>query len=262
MNSRRTNQLTRYLAIAAETDLKTREAEPETLTLLKDCEDVILSIVLDGWRESGQVGLPLALNAHFMYLAAVRIAVSGHPAAVFPTLRTALESACYALLIADDSRLSDIWKNRHKAEENLREQRKAFNSAVSQAADQASKRDVHMADFVRAMYEASIDYGGHPNPRAMDGHLQFGTGGTDDIAEFGCLYEGADPKTGIGMIACAEFGIAIGFLLSCPIRGKLSSKALVPVFSDLLTKKDDVATRLRGSPIDLSEQLYNRFNKQ
>jgi hypothetical protein len=256
------NQLSKYLSIAASTDLKNREAQPEALTLLQDCENTIVSLVLNGWRASKQVGLPLALNAHFMFLASVRTAISGHPAAIFPTLRTALESACYALLIADDARLSDIWRSRHKSEKNLKDQKKAFSSAVAQATEQASKRDEHMSDFVKAMYEASIDYGGHPNPRAMNGHLQFGPGGVDDIAEFGCLYQDADPRTGMGMIACAEFGVAIAFLLSCPLIGEFSCQAQRSTFAHLLTQKDNAAALILGSPIECGERLYGRFDKE
>lgn len=256
------NQLSKYLSIAASTDLKNREAQPEALKLLQDCENTIVSLVLDGWRASKQVGLPLALNSHFLFLASVRTAISGHPAAIFPTLRTALESACYALLIAEDARLNEIWRSRHKSEKTLKDQKRAFSSAVAQATEQASKRNEKMSDFVKAMYEASIDYGGHPNPRAMNGHLQLGPGGFDDIAEYGCLYQDVDPRTGMGMVTCAEFGIAIAFLLACPLKGEFSWEAQRSTFVRLQAQKDNVAARVLGVPIECGEELYGRFDKE
>ena len=45
----------------------------------------------------------LGLNAFMLFLAGTRIAMTGHAAAVFPTLRTALEYACYALVSRSSS---------------------------------------------------------------------------------------------------------------------------------------------------------------
>lgn len=253
--------LQEYLKLASNTDQNIRDTKPAALTSLEECEELIINIVFKGWREPGFVGLPLAFNAYYMFLASVRTAISGHPAAVFPTLRAALESACYALVIFDDTQLFSLWSNRHNDEAALKAQKKAFSGAVSQAAELAGKCDLHMADLVRALYEASIDYGGHPNPRTMDAHLKYGQVGFSDIDEFGCLYEPTDHRTGGGMVACLDFGIAIAYLLACPLKGPFSAKALVPNFNHLVDLQEEVVTLLRGSPMEYGEEIYSRFKK-
>ncbi len=57
----------------------------------------------------------LSTNAFMIYLSAVRVAMTGHEAAIFPLFRTALESACYAFLMSKDESLQEIWSNRHQS---------------------------------------------------------------------------------------------------------------------------------------------------
>jgi hypothetical protein len=50
--------------------------------------------------------------------AGIRIALTGHAAAIFPTLCTALESACYAYRMIEDEKLEKMWADRHQNAES------------------------------------------------------------------------------------------------------------------------------------------------
>jgi hypothetical protein len=61
------------------------------------------------------IAVLLFLNAYQLFLSGSRVALSGHPAAVFPLVRTALESACYGFLLEQQPALTETWINRHRS---------------------------------------------------------------------------------------------------------------------------------------------------
>lgn len=64
-----------------------------------------------------EIPMFLSTNAFMLWTSAVRIAMSGHEMAVYPLLRTALESACYVLLVKRRPELAEVWSNREKRSE-------------------------------------------------------------------------------------------------------------------------------------------------
>lgn len=82
----------------------------------------------------------LSVNAFTTWTAALRMALTGHEAATYPLLRTALESACYALVIARRPDMAAIWSARHEGDAQRKACRRAFGSAVADAA--AATRDI------------------------------------------------------------------------------------------------------------------------
>jgi hypothetical protein len=60
----------------------------------------------------------VALNAFMLVNAGIRIALTGHAAAIFPTLHTALESACYAYRMIENEKLEKMWADRHQNAES------------------------------------------------------------------------------------------------------------------------------------------------
>jgi hypothetical protein len=151
----------------------------------------------------------LFLNAYQMFLAGARMALSGHPAAVFPLLRTALESASYGLLMEEDPALSTVWSNRHRSEADKKACRNAFTFEKAIAC----LKDVAPGIYALAKeaYEGAIDYGAHSNPKGVFGHV-----GIDDTRADGLtavthtsLYSGSHHETIRGICACLDFGLAI-----------------------------------------------------
>lgn len=248
--------LYQYLETADATTSEILRTAPEALALVEECDELISNLVVGRERFLGTVTHALALNAHFLYLASVRISLSGHPAATYPTLRTALESACYALLIEKNEQLAGLWQKRHESEEDLRAHKRAFGSAVPQAAKLAGVDDDFIRVYITSLYEAAIDFGGHPNPRAMLGHAVLGDDETLD--EFGCLYPWGKGLCQ-SLLNCVEFGIAIICLLAAITNGSPLLKPSSAYLHDLAMRKNKCAES-NGLTIHYSEQPYNKLD--
>ena len=171
MSTQNGNSLHTYLKTADATSESVLGLHPIVLELIERCDDLMAPLVSAGHETLGPVSHPLALNAYFLFLASVRTALSGHPAAVHSTLRSALEYACYAFLIVEKEGLAEIWLNRNAGEEGHKAYRKVFNQAVSEAAKAVTKYDPEVESRITALYDAAIDFGGHPNPRSLQAHI-------------------------------------------------------------------------------------------
>ena len=73
----------------------------------------------------------LALHSYMVLLAGVRLALTGHAAATFPLFRTALEAACYALLMKTDKEYETAWLERDQSPAKTKACRVMFTSAVA-----------------------------------------------------------------------------------------------------------------------------------
>jgi hypothetical protein len=151
----------------------------------------------------------LFLNAYQLFLAGARMALSGHPAAIFPLMRTALESAGYGFLLVRQPALSEIWSNRHRSESAKKDCRKAFTfeKAISGVRDLAP--DVHR--MAKEAYEGAIDFGAHPNPMGVFGHVTVDEARQDGMTAVThtSLYSAGHHETIRGLGACLDLGFLI-----------------------------------------------------
>lgn len=108
-----------YMAAADETTAEHLASDDRLVAAVREYDEYFRNRL---WLRAGadSISLVLFLNAYQMFLAGVRTALGGHTAAVFPLLRTALESAAYGGLIAAKPELSSIWRNRHHDDEAKR----------------------------------------------------------------------------------------------------------------------------------------------
>ncbi|UZE21844.1 hypothetical protein LOY67_17510 [Pseudomonas sp. B21-056] len=250
------SHLKKYLNSADETSTEILAAKPGILLLAGECVELIQGLI-----QSCEINLAarsLAANSLFVYLAGIRIALSGHPAAVSIPLRTSLESACYALLVVRNESLVNTWLCRHRSEKDLKAQKKAFAAAVPTAAAFIEKIDSDAAMLIKALYEAAIDFGGHPNPRAMQGHVMVNES-NDELIDFGCLY-GWGTYTGGSLTQCVEFGIAIAVLLAATVEDHPLFRPSSTVLGELMRRKNEFAEQINGSPIQYGEDMYNKLD--
>lgn len=158
----------------------------------------------------------LALNAFMLFLAGTRIAMTSHAAAIFPTLRTALEYACYAFLITDNPSLGDVWAKRHESATSLKASRSAFTGSVRLTAQRLNDIQAGSGEWILDAYDSAIDYGAHPNPRGVFGHVSLIENATDTHHEvnIGGLYGSQHFETERSLIGCLDFGLAIAVVLT------------------------------------------------
>ncbi|MCI4004459.1 hypothetical protein [Dickeya dianthicola] len=194
----------------------------------------------------------LAMNSYTMLLSAVRQALSGHIVTIFPIVRTALESACYAYLIAHDDKMGKIWLNRHSSESSLQKCRKMFT--VKKASNELNSISPEMAEYVVANYEAAIDLGAHPNRKAVFNHL------TDDASLYGFELTGVYGRNSwhvnYALLVCTEVGQAIAFLLAASAKNHPLIHDHLDVFTNWLDEKNRIADELNGEPINYTGPMY------
>jgi hypothetical protein len=206
-----------YFDTADATTTALRQEDGPILRLLHDFHRYFAKTL---WRDTS--GVPpvaafLSMNAFMTYLAGVRVAMSGHVVAVFPVLRTALESACYAYLIARTPDLAAVWTDRHKGDAERKACRATFTGAVAAVAKDVEREQPGGGDWLREAYDTAIDFGGHPNIKSVFGHVQAQEASeTDPFHRFSLvgLYGTGHGETLRGLIACADFALAIAVLLT------------------------------------------------
>jgi hypothetical protein len=76
-----------------------------------------------------------------------------------------LENAGYARLIADNPALSESWLKRDDSEETKKVIRRTFTQTAVR--DAIAAKDQKLSEIYQALYERSIDFGAHPNEKAV-----------------------------------------------------------------------------------------------
>ncbi|MEA9605995.1 hypothetical protein QY702_05900 [Xanthomonas campestris pv. plantaginis] len=196
-----------YMAAADETTAELLASHDPIVAALREYDTYFREGL---WRQYQPPAVPLVLcmNAYQLFLASSRMALSGHCAAVFPLLRTALESAAYASLIMHKPELQDVWTRRHQGEAEKKACRKAFTfeKAIGLLKDRAP--DIHALAVLG--YEGAIDYGAHPNVKGVFGHVSIDDQDDDFFAvSHTSLYGATHIETIRGLCACLDFGFAI-----------------------------------------------------
>jgi len=195
----------------------------------------------------------LAMNSYTILLSAVRQALSGHTVTIFPLVRTALESACYAYLIAHDKKAENMWLNRNKSNSALEHCRK--NLTVQKAKTHLMPLYPDMANFVKQLYDASIDHGAHPNRKAVFMNV---SNGRETDEKFHCftftgVYNANSSSVNYALLVCTEYGQAIAFLLAACVKKHPFLTDRLEIFANWIDKKNQIAEELNGGEIDYGD---------
>lgn len=188
----------------------------------------------------------LRINSRFMLMTGFRIGLTGHAAGVYPTLRTALETACYAFLMSHDEALSDVWMKRSLSVDHTKAFKKAFKQPIADARDLIDKlHPNNLGTWMYELYKASMDFGAHPNALTVVLHTRF----SDDEATGWTKYENIALYT-VGnfefdrtLLACVEMGLAIAIVLSMTLD--VPSQEILQEVNNLNTIKNDLEDSLR-----------------
>ena len=112
----------------------------------------------------------LLIRTHSSFRAAVRLCLSGQVAEAYMALRGCLESALYGLYLAGDSNRQEIWLRRHDDDASRRRSRKEF--AIRNVLDHLQSIDARTSNIAQSLYDRTIDYGAHPNERAVSTQIK------------------------------------------------------------------------------------------
>ncbi len=189
------------------------------LSALREYHDYFTKIL---WREDDLQPVPalLSLNAFMLYLAGIRVAMSGHTAAMFPVLRTALESGCYAYRMSEDESLCQVWLDRNKGDTERKLARRKFNSAVRETADAINKIQDESGSIILEIYERTIDEGAHPNVASVIDNISFDSERNDGYTGVSlvAMYGHDSWQTRRALVACLDYGFVIALVLTCALN--------------------------------------------
>ena len=154
--------------------------------------DIDLSFrkVIDGLNHSNDwFAAFFVLRAHSNFLSACRMSMSGQIPESYALLRSCLENALYGVYLARNPDLRETWLRRHDSDEHKKKVRNEFK--IGSMLDCAKSIDSKEGEVAKQLYDLTIDYGAHPNERALMQSLQMEEKG--DNIEFMSIYLDADP---------------------------------------------------------------------
>lgn len=249
--------LAEYLAATDEVAQSHAASPPQLMCMVDEMDAFFHREFFAQLLEMAPIAAVLVMNAYTALLGAVREALSGHVVLVFPVARAALESACYALLVSQKAVNADIWLNRNRSTADLKACRKLFT--VENAIKILQPIQPEMAEYVRGMYDASIDYGAHPNPLSIMSHFEpTGPQGED---EFGFSLTGVQGHNSWHvnreLLVCVETGQAVAFLIATSIPGHPLLNERFQDFDDWMATKNQMAESLNGAPIEHAGPMYS-----
>ena len=147
--------------------------------------DTIFDAVLRGIvNPENQICVLLAHRGHSAFRACCEYAASGQLAECFPLLRSVLEYYVYALHISQNPKYGEVWVKRHDSKANLEECRKKFEQAKLKLS--LSSTNLELEKMYKLLYQRTIDFGAHPNVRAVTGNMKITN--TDDAQFYETIY--------------------------------------------------------------------------
>lgn len=235
-----------YMSAVDQTSKALLTNNNELVEGIRQFDDFYRNELLPNNSRIDPISMFLVSNAHAGLLSGVRMALSGHTASVFPLLRTALESACYAVIVESDPDLAKVWINRHNGARERKECRKKFHIGTAQELTKGK-----MAGFdsvIGELYDSSIDFGAHPNIKSVMGHVTIDSGTYPDhcAVSHASLYSEDHHETHRGLLACMDFGFVI-FVLAVLTPSRINEELLTKTFS-LNSLKEKIASNYCSYP--------------
>lgn len=156
----------------------------------------------------------MLLRSHCSFLGAVQLALNTQVVESYMVARGCLEAALYGLHMRYESSSEQIWIHRHDNDDSSKKKvRNEFGYCT--VANSLRKADPNLYAISDCLYQRVIDYGGHPNERAITANLKI-----EQLADSKSCYLGylADDEISItrsfktvadiGMCALKIFGLA------------------------------------------------------
>ena len=213
--------LWKYLEVANEVSDKVQHLRGKEMDLLGQIDNFWHNKVLGGTITVDPIPSMPLVQSYFLWMAGVRVALSGHAIAAFPILRSSTEAACYSFRMSRSPALQDVWKNRDRSPQDTKSCRRAFTSCIKDTAADIVHAEPAISRLLTEMYDAAITFGAHPNAHFMFHHLRLGEETeTDHILNFDCINDPESANTTRVICAAIEHGLMASYIsmLACGTR--------------------------------------------
>lgn len=162
----------------------------------------------------------LLLRCQYAFKAAASMALAGQAGDVFPTLRSVLEYAGYCLVIYETPSLAGVFSLRHAGKVEMDKQKRAFKIKAVKGA--VARHSARLAAIYEDLYQRTIDFGAHPNPRAV-----FSTTSLEGEGQIMPHAITSDPKIMVHTLkSAAQMGLAALRVLECAYKSRFEQLGL------------------------------------
>ncbi len=205
------DSLSEYLS----TSIHNVEASVENLAgpyqRLSDIDGVFLDVLSHRPSEEDLVAGSMCFRAHCSYRSSVQLALCGQLAESHMTLRGALESSLYAFYVKGNLTRQELWIRRHDDEQTKRQMKNEFT--VGKVMSHLAQRDVTVHRVAKKLYEHTIDFGGHPNHRAVASQTKVVPTGPESFDVRNEYFEVGSLAHDLAIKTCARVGVCCVDLL-------------------------------------------------
>ena len=161
--------LTEFLEAAHQNRFATFANKPTEYQRLAGIDEAF-SRIEGGWTNPPNLITPLLFfRCHAAFRATCEHAMAGQIVDAFVSIRNLIETAGYAIHIHRNPSAAEIWLKRHDDEASAKLIKSEFTIANVRRSIRSANQAGH--DVFQMLYERSIDFGGHPNERAITGSM-------------------------------------------------------------------------------------------
>ena len=160
------DKLSEFLQRVRDHQLATFTNIRPAFNLLRDVDECFVHIAESMEKsETSRLSLIFFARCHSAYRAACGTTMAGQSPETFVLLRSCLEYSGYALLIHQEPTLDMVWLHRHNGDDAHWKMRNAFTATKAKKAVQST--DPGLGGWYSDLYEETVDFGGHPNPKGI-----------------------------------------------------------------------------------------------
>jgi len=148
------------------TFVKKREAMGKLLAV-----DAQFAKVTKAWTNpQSEIVAMLFIRCHGAYRTSCGLAMAGQAAEAYVQCRSVLEYSAYAVHIHRNPQLGGVWLDRHQSDAGKKAAKKSFQHVA--AIESVMAANQHAAERFDKLYQRTIDFGAHPNERAVTGNMK------------------------------------------------------------------------------------------
>lgn len=178
------DSLTDYMESAYRNRIATFVNNPGSCRWLITVDRCFMRVAQDWLNPTNLLTPQFFFRCHSAYRATCELAMAGQATDAFPQMRACLEYAGYGLRIHKNPDLGQVWLRRHDDAGARKAVLDAFTVAsIRQTIEMV---DRHTAEVFRELYDRTIDFGGHPNERAITGSMEIVN--HDDRKTYSAIY--------------------------------------------------------------------------
>jgi hypothetical protein len=165
-----TDELSKFWDAARQNQFGTFAQKQPVYKRLSDIDALFVRVSKNWLNPPDEIAAMLFLRCHSAFRTAAGLAAAGQAAESYVMNRAVLEYAAYALHLHRDAALRMFWLHRHRSPADMQASRDALTHAKVLATVKAVNR--HAAKRFEELYQHTIDFGGHPNERAVTGNMK------------------------------------------------------------------------------------------